>query len=309
LIKPELLIEIKKKIYDIGDLAKSISWTDRLNDGCSKLEISFISNPGINNGDIIRFVYGDIKFFGVVFKVSVNRSNEVSITAYDKLRYAKEKDAFSTTGSDTASSLTSKMCSYFKFDKGTIADTGYLLAANVYTGTWLDTIYDAISETLQNTGKKYCLRDEYGCISLRDIEDLRLNVVLGENKYCYEFDYERSIDDGFYNIIRIQDKMNSQVIEEKSIDSVNKYGPLQYFEIASEGMNASQIKEKIRSLLRLFNQEKETLTLDCLGDVRIRSGNSFYCDISDINLKKWLIVKSVTHKFIPTHTMSLEVML
>ncbi|WP_425480528.1 XkdQ/YqbQ family protein, partial [Rhodanobacter spathiphylli] len=43
------------------------------------------------------------------------------------------------------------------------------------------------------------------------------------------------------------------------------------------------------------------------GDVRVRAGNSFFGRIEDIALNKRIIVKSVTHEFIPVHIMTVEV--
>jgi len=76
-----------------------------------------------------------------------------------------------------------------------------------------------------------------------------------------------------------------------------------------DNANSAQAQSKADTLLRLYNRELETLALECLGDTRVRAGNSFYGQIEDISLNKRLIVKSVTHEFIPVHTMSLEVMI
>ena len=57
----------------------------------------------------------------------------------------------------------------------------------------------------------------------------------------------------------------------------------------------------------LYNHEVETLSLECLGDTSVRAGSSFYAYIEGIKLNKQLFVTSVTHNFLPVHTMSLEV--
>lgn len=245
------------------------------------------------------------------FKHGRNKKQEVTATAYDLLRYAKAKDTIISKG-ETATTLVKKMCNYLNLPTGKLTDASYKLSIAPHDDkTWLDIIYSAISETLTNKGKWYTLRDEYGGIALRDIEDLTLDLVLGDESLCYDYEYERSIDENFYNVIKLvsdnETAGKSVTYIAKDDSSLKKYGLLQYFEVLDKNMNTSKVKAKADILLSLYNREIETLTLKCLGDTRIRSGNSFYASIEDIGINKRLIVRSVTHEFLPIHTMSLEV--
>ena len=311
----EFLVEVDGKIYEISELVKSVSYTDKLNDGCSKLEFSYIDNDlRIQNGSVVRFKFNGANiFYGYVFKHGQNKAKEITVTAYDQLRYCKAKDTI-VVKNDTIDSLVRKMCNYFGLRTGGLASTGYKLPVSVQDDkTWLDIIYTAISDTLMNTGRWYCLRDEFGSIAIRELQELRLDLVLGDESFAYDYEYEKSIDDDFYNQIKIvsdnEDTGKRDVYITKDSDSIAKYGLLQYFEVLDKNYNPSQAKAKVDALLKLYNREVETLELSCLGDTRVRAGNSFYGQIEDIRLNKRLIVKSVTHKFIPVHTMSLEVML
>lgn len=311
----EFLVEVNGQIYEISELVTSVSYTDKLNDGCSKLEFSYIDDDLIiKNGNVVRFKYDNANiFYGYVFKVSRNRGKEITVTAYDQLRYCKAKDTI-VVKNDTITTLVNKMCNYFNLRKGTLIDTQYKLPISVQDDkTWLDIIYTSISDTLTNTGKWYCLRDEFGSIAIRDLEDLTLNLVLGDNSLAYDFEYEKSIDDGFYNQIKLASDNETtgkrDVYIAKDSNSIEKYGLLQYFEVLDKNTNPSQAKSKADMLLSLYNREVENLTLNCLGDPRIRAGSSFYGSIEDIKLNKRLIVRSVTHNYLPVHTMTVEVAL
>ena len=311
----EFLIEVDSKIYEISELVTSVSYNDVLNDGCSKLEFSYIDDDlRIQNGSVVRFKYdGANIFYGYVFKHEQNREKEITVTAYDQLRYCKAKDTI-VVKDDTIDSLVRKMCNYFGLRAGSLASTGYKLPVSVQDDkTWLDIIYTAISDTLMNTGRWYCLRDEFGSIAVRNLDDLTIGLVLGDESLAYDYEYQKSIDDDFYNQIKIvsdnEKTGRRDVYITRDSGSIRKYGLLQYFEVLDKNANPSQAKAKADALLKLYNRETETLTLECLGDTRVRAGNSFYAQIGDLKLNKRLIVKEATHEFLPIHTMSLEVMI
>jgi len=101
----ELIVSNDKKIYDITQLVNSITYTEKLNDGCSKLEFSYTGgDPKIENANKVKFTHGNLVFKGFVFKHSHNQKNETKVTAYDQLRYAKAKDTIVVQG-DTLTGL------------------------------------------------------------------------------------------------------------------------------------------------------------------------------------------------------------
>lgn len=311
----EFLVEVDKQIYEISELVTKVSCTDKLNDGCSKLEFSYINdNLVIKNGSVVRFKYNDDDtFYGYVFKHGQNNKKEITITAYDQLRYSKAKDTIVVNG-DTVKTLVIKMCNYFNLKLGNLSDTGYVLPTSVQDDkTWLDIIYSGITDTLMNKGSKFALRDEFGSVALRNLEDLTLNLILGDESLVYDFDYEKSIDDDFYNQIKLASDNETSgkrdIYIAKDSSSIGSFGLLQYFDVLDKNYNAAKAKARADNLLKLYNRETETLSLKCIGDTRVRAGNSFYTQISDVGLNKRLIVKSVIHEFLPTHTMDIEVMI
>ncbi len=310
----QLMVKINGKQYEISKLVSKVSFVDTLNNGCSKLEFTYINKDLIiTNGSVVSFIYDNARvFYGYVFKVSLNKGNETSVIAYDQLRYCKASDTV-VISNDTVTSLTTKMCNNFKLKKGKLTDTGYKLATDVKDDiTWLDIIYSGIEETKKSKGKRYLLRDEYGELYLRDLDDLQLDLILGDKSLAYDFKYSKSIDDGFFNQIKIRltDSITdeSKFVIKKDDGLIKKYGLIQYYE-SQYNTNSSQASSEAAFLLKRYNKETETLSITCLGDTRIRAGVSFYGRIEDIQYSKRLIVKEVTHRFLPIHTMEVEAML
>lgn len=315
----ELFIETEGYIYDITGLCSEISWTDELNNGAGYLEFSYLYDEDIGliqRGAAVRLTDNDQKtgiFYGYVFKAAMDQDKVVKVKAYDNLRYCKAKDTIAIEG-DTLNTLVTRLCNYVGLTEGENTSTSYVLPDNVCTDkTWLDIVYEGISDTLLGTEHYYCLRSEYGSICLRDMADLQLPLVLGDGSLAYEYSYSASIDDEFYNRIKLVSANEStgrvNVYSAHDAESIEKYGFLQYYEVLDKNADGARSKEKAQKLLRLYNRELETLSLSCLGDLSVRAGCSIYGSIADVKLERRLIVKRVSHRFLPVHTMSVEVMI
>ena len=324
--KTQLIISHNKKLYEISQQCTKISFEDKLNDGSSKLSLTVLGSiSDFDNGDALQFIYNDVKVFnGFIFEVEQNRKKEVNITAHDQLRYCKAKDLIAITNKDTATTLVNRMIAYLQLKKGSITDTKYKLSFDAKTGaTWLDVIYEKMSETLLNTGKKYVLRDEFGKLCLRDIEKCYMNFIIGDKSLLYDYTYKKSINDDFYNQVKLYGEIDSEstsgstTTKKKTLEivmmrdntSIKKYGTLQYFEDVSGNesqINKAKMKQKAKVLLADYNRTKHTFSVECIGVPEVRAGNVIKVVVNELGAKENHIVESVTHEFLPVHTMSIE---
>lgn len=316
----QLAVENNGIIYEISEMCSDITWKDQLNDGCSSLEFTYLYDGElmIQNGDVVRFTNTsetDGIFFGKVFKVSMDETREVTVTAYDQLRYGKAKDIITVkSGEDDIVTLTQAMCKYLNLTAGNMAAVSYKAPSDAvkYQDTWLDIIYDMISDTLMNTSEWYRLADVYGKVQIENLRDLQLPLVIGDQSLATGYTWEKSIDDEFYNIVKIsymdEASGKAQTVQKLDQASVNKYGNILYYEHAEgDDAQAAKLQQKAENLLKLYNYEKESIKLTCIGDQSVRAGCSIYGSVADIALNRRVICKSVTHSYLPAHTMELEV--
>ena len=100
----------------------------------------------------------------------------------------------------------------------------------------------------------------------------------------------------------------AQTTQASDQESVNRYGNLLYYKHETDkSTDVAKLQEKAKLLLKLYNHEAETIKLSCLGDHSVRAGCSIFGSVEDIGLNRRVIVKSVTHKYLPVHTMEVEV--
>lgn len=324
--KTQLIISHNKKLYEISKQCTKISFEDKLNDGSSKLSLTLIGSMNdFDNGDAIQFIYNGAKVFnGFIFEIEQNRKKEVNITAHDQLRYCKAKDLIAITNKDTATTLVNRMITYLQLKRGSVVDTKYKLSFDAKTSsTWLDVIYEKMSETLLNTGKKYVLRDEFGKICLRDITKCYMNFIIGDKSLLYDYTYKTSINDDFYNQVKLYGEIDSEstsgskttktkkleIVMMRDNNSIKKYGTLQYFEDVSGSesqINKAKMKQKAKILLADYNRTKHAFSVECIGVPEVRAGNIIKVVVNELGASEKHIVESVSHEFLPVHTMSID---
>lgn len=243
-----------------------------------------------------------VMFKGFVFTKQTDRENILSITAYDQLRYLKNKDCYFYENK-TASELLKKIAADYRLKIGWIADTKYRLTRNEEDNTLFDIIQNALDETSFATGKFYTLGDRAGKITLMESGYLKWNYCVIEEGSIEDYTYKTSIDANTYNRIKLgyENKKTGKLETYVNQNSENmfRWGTLQYFEkISSPNPELGKVKGEV--LLRYYNRKTRSLSIkNAFGNKSVIAGClvPVILNLEDCKLQHMMMVEKVTHKF------------
>ena len=312
----KIIIESRGKTFDVSHLCSDIEWKTELNKAAVlKVSIQRVDGLSFFEGDTIKLIDEDRNLFkGYIFKKERDKSQIIETTAYDQLRYLKNKDTF-IFKNKTASEIATHIFKQFQLKYKDIENTPFKIDKLIEDNkTLLDIIQGALDLTLVNTGRIYVMYDDFGYLGIRNINSLRTNFVIGDESLATNFKYTTSIDSDVYNKIKLfkdnkkTGKRDTYIVYDS--ESQKKWGILQYTEKLNEKISDGKAKQQAENLLKIKNRLKRTLSVDCIGDTRLRAGNSvglFIQELGDINLNQLMIINSVTHKWKGIHhTMDLN---
>jgi hypothetical protein len=284
----------------------------------AKLNFKVTRHTGLSffEGDQVSFYADDTPMFlGYVFKKSRDKEQLIDVTAYDQMRYLKNKDTY-VYQNKTAAQALRMVADDFGLALGDVADTGYVIPYRVEDiQTLMDIICNALDLTLINTGELFVLYDDFGRLTLKNIRDMRLEEVISAEYKLIDYDYRTDIDADTANKVKlVRDNKESGVRDayiEMDSGNIGRWGVLQIHEKVDENWSETQIIQRARQLLKNSNRVKRSLSVDNLnGDLRVRGGSSLYVNIpnlGDISVNKILVVSKCEHTFGNNeHRMSLE---
>ena len=298
----ELLIQHGDKVF-IPVVQEGITWTTERKGCPGELKFKVVKDDVISftEGDAVRLkVNGQNVFYGFIFKKQRDKEQIISVTAYDQLRYLKNKDTI-VYENKTAGELIQMIAKDYMMQTGTIEDTGFKIKSRVEENTSLfDMIQNALDMTLENQKYMYVMYDDFGKIALKGLDNMRLNLLIDEET-GENFDYTSSIDSNTYNKVKLtydNEKTGTRdVYVAQDSENMNAWGVLQYFDTLQEGENG---KAKADALLSLYNKKTRNLTIkNAFGDVRVRAGSMIVVimDLGDMKLKNLMLVEKCKHEF------------
>ena len=172
----ELLIgnEAGTRAY-LPAVEEGIEWTTERKGTPGKLVFKVLKDDVIDftEGCPVRLkVDGDKIFFGFVFKQQRDREQIITVTAYDQLRYLKNKDT-KVYEDKTASEFIAMIGADYNLNIGSLESTGYVIESRVEENTTLfDMIGNTLDLTLTNTGDMFILYDDFGKLTLKHLSSM-----------------------------------------------------------------------------------------------------------------------------------------
>lgn len=298
----ELLIQNGNRVCQ-PVLQDEVRWETERKGQPGKLTFSVVSDSIINfqEGNPVRLKVGGVNvFYGFVFKKERDKENIINITAYDQLRYFKNKDTY-IYNNKTAGELIQMIAADFNLRTGTLENTGFKIASRVEDNKSLfDIVQTALDLTLENRRKMYVLYDDFGRLTLKNVESMKLNLLI-DDEAAENYKYSSTIDGETYNRIKLSYENDEtgkrEIYIAQDSRNINNWGVLQYFENIDSKVNG---KAKADGLLQLYNAKTRNLTINnAFGDVKVRAGSSLpiKLNLGDVNVQNFMLVEKVQHTF------------
>lgn len=285
---------------------EGIEWTTERKNTPGKLTFKVIKDDVLDfsEGSAVRMkADGDEIFFGFVFKQQRAREQIITITAYDQLRYLKNKDTI-VYENKTADQFLKMIAADYALNVGVLENTSYVIESRVEENNSLfEMLQNALDLTLTNTGEMFVLYDDFGKLTLKHLSSMAVGrpgaYLMVDEETGQNFEYTSSIDDNTYNKIKLtydnEDTGFREVYIAQDSGNINKWGILQYFDTLKKGENGMA---KVDALLKLYNKKTRNLKLTkVLGDNRVRAGSMIVVnlDLGDIKLRNFMLVESCKH--------------
>ena len=305
------------ELFDLTRRVTGCRWETRLTGSPGRVELAVLRDESLSwsPGGVVQ-VYGEENeglFHGYLFSAAAGEGEEVSLTAYDQLRYLKNKDTYVFTGL-RADQIAGRIAADFRLSTGALENTGYVIPSLVADGeSLLDIILGALETTLDQTGKRFFLWDDFGRLRLSAAPAAGGSpVVLGEGSLLTAYTHTVEIDTDSCNTVKLvreeKDSASRAVWYGQNAQAAARWGVLQHWRQVDDTLNAAQLAQLGQALLGQLCREGRTLTLTALGDTGVRAGSGVYLSLAREGLEGLALVERAVHD-LREGTMELKVRL
>lgn len=295
-------------------LTGDVTWKTERKGSPGELTFTVIKDDKIafhEGAEVKLEIDGKGVFLGRVFTKSRDKNHHIKVTAFDQLRYLKNKDTLAYAGW-TCTTLIDFITKSYGLTVGSIANTGCEVGTTdnprVEDNTTLfDMILNNLDETVYKTGQLYVLYDDCGKVTLKNIEDMKNGYVVTESA-AENFDYQSTIDSDVYNTVKVyyEDAETGErtTYITKNTKRISQWGGiLQYHEKVETEQQAYDVSSAV---MNLYGNRNCSLTVKGLiGDASVRAGCLLPVDLNlgDAvgRVGHLLLAESVTHKWSNGH--------
>lgn len=298
----QVLIKNGKNLFTIPvkDGMKVI-WERKGTPGKLTFETKYEKDYKIVEGNSVLVTVDGVKFFyGFIFSRQMSKDGIMSYTAYDQLRYLKNKDTL-IYKNKSADQVIKMIAERFNLSCGKLASTAYKMSAVEDDTTLFDMIQNALDNTLMVKNKVYVFYDQVGKLRLTNVADMKVNSCLIDEETGQDYTYKTTIDDGVYNQIKLvyenKDKGTYDLYMAKDSKNINNWGVLQLLEKIDDPDIG---KLKSQAYLKLYDQKQRNLRVsNVIGNTKVRAGSLIpvLLDLVDIKIANYMLVDKVTHTF------------
>lgn len=314
----------KKGIFDITPFCTGDIIISSFREGkAGSIEFTVGRNLGgkfsFTEGDCVIFSIDDnILFKGFIFSKERNSDHFIKVTAYDQLRYLKNRNTYNYSFK-TASEVVLMIIKDFGLDYAFIDNSQYVIGARIEENKSLfDIILNAADITYKNTGNRFILFDKAGKLYFKNENNLKLPLSLSiADNSIIDFYSKTDIDSDTFTQVKLFQKNKTKKIDKsiiiKSDEGIENFGILQYFKKIPDEYNDFQLKSCAENILKQKNRIKTTFCVKCLGrnngEENIRAGNGIFIDSLDIGeetINGFHFIDKCVHTFSSeTHTIEM----
>lgn len=284
-----------------------ITWETNRKNTPGKLVFTVMQDESIKfqEGNAVSLqVNGIPLFYGFVFNRSRNKSHQIKVTCYDQIKYLiKNNDTYQYENKQV-DDVVRMIAEDYRLNVGSLESGGYSMTQYEEEEALYDIIQNAMDLTLMNTGTLFVLYDDFGKLTLKNIESMKTNILIDEET-GENYTYTSSIDELTYNQIRLyydnEETGTREVYIAKDSENINRWGVLQYTEQINDP-TSGQVKAD--ALLEYY--DKVTRGLDVSGCVmkgKLQAGNSVgvILNLGEIKIQNYMVAEKVTHHITTDH--------
>lgn len=315
-------------VTDITDIIEDITISTSLGTQSGRCDVNIVGDgASFSLGSRLQIYNGDNGVFcGYLMSVSMQDENRFSASFYDQLRYLRNVDVL-TYKDITASELFKVICGVSKslaqynpdyrgqdIELGVIDESSYKLPPTVAEGkSYFDMMRDAIDQTLAYEGRYFLIRDVFGKLEFRDIENLKTDFVIDDEGTGIGYNYTIGIDRNTFNQVKVGYENQDAGAREWGIaydqELIDKWGVLQYYQLLKNKLSKAELDARAKQQLLLVAKPTRDVSLTCFGDFRISAGCGVSISLPRVRafngLNRFYVTSCEHHISCDAHTMDL----